>query len=170
MSSKYRLALTIGLLGILTVGSLSAMGLLQSIERIGASGIIVRPVVNPIIPPSSGSPPTPPPPEPEIEIDVYSDSECTTAMSGIEWGEIEAGEEKSVQIYVKNSGDTSVVISLITENWSLSTAQNNMDLTWSYDGTPIQSGEAIEVTLMLSVDLDCPEIINFGFDVIIIAS
>jgi hypothetical protein len=170
MALKYGQILAIAVICAVTIGSFSVMGLLQSTERIGASGIIIRPIEDPIIIPSPSRTVNPPPPEPEIEIDVYSDPECTIVMSDIVWGEIEAGGDSNVQVYVKNNGDTSVVISLSTENWSSNTAQINMDLTWSYDGSPIQSGIVLPITLTLGVDSNCPEIETFGFDIIIIGS
>ena len=72
MNAKYSQALVIVVMGAITLGSFSVMGLLQSTERIGASGIIIRPVETPIgVPMGGGYTPTPPPPEPAIEIDVY---------------------------------------------------------------------------------------------------
>jgi hypothetical protein len=171
MALKYGQLLVIITVGALTIGSFSVIGLLQSTERIGASGIIVRPVTNPIIiPPSTSPSPSPPPPEPTIEIDVYSDSSCTNIMSDVEWGEIEAGGDSNTLIYVKNNGDTNVIISLTTENWSSSNAQSNMDLSWNYDGSNIEPNEVVPVTLILSVDSGCPEMSSFGFDIVIIGS
>ena len=170
MDSRIGKILVILFMGAVTIGSISVTGLLQSTERIGASGIIVRPTETAFIPPSTGFNPIPPPPEPEIEIDIYSNYECTNVLTNVEWGEIEAGESSSSTIYVKNNGDTSVTLSLTTENWSSNTAQDNMNLSWDFDGNPVQSGEVVEVTLSLSVDPDCPELDNFGFDIIIIGS
>lgn len=170
MELKVERILVILFLGAVTVGSISVAGLLQSTERIGASGIIVRPVDNVIILPPNNYTPTPPPPEPEIEIDVYSDFECTSVITNVEWGEITAGESSNSNIFVKNNGDTSVSLGLSTDNWSSSTAQDNMILSWDFDGDQIQPEEVVEITLSLSVDSDCPEINNFGFDIIIIGS
>jgi hypothetical protein len=168
MKLKYGQILVFVLVGVLTAGSLSVMGLLQSTERIGTSGLIVRPVVKaPIVNPPSYTY-TPPPPEPTIEIDVYSNQECTDPLSDVEWGEIEAGETSNEDIYVKNNGDTSVSISLITENWSSNTAENNLEVVWDYNGVSIQSSEVRRVTLSLIVDPDCPALSSFGFDLVII--
>lgn len=169
MSIKIQHVIIILAIGSLTVMSVSVTGLLQSTERISSSGIIVRPVQNPIIiiPPETSSPP---PPEPEIEIDVYVDSECTQILSDVTWGEIEAGQESNVEIYLKNDGDVGVTISILTENWSSSTAQENIDLSWNNIGTPLQSGEVRNLILTLSVDPDCPELSSFSFDIVIIGS
>jgi hypothetical protein len=171
MATKYGQIITVLLMGALTLGSIQVMGLLQSTERVSTAGIIVKPVKDPIIIPfAADSPTNPPPPEPTIEIDVYSDPECTTIVSDVPWGEIESGESSDTQIFVKNNGDTSVVLSLSTENWSSSTAQNNMVLSWDYDGSLIQPYEVKAVTLTLNVDPDCPELSSFGFDIVIIGS
>jgi hypothetical protein len=155
----------------LAFGSFSVMGLLQSTERLDSSGIIIRPVTNPImLPPSTSYTPTPPPPEPVIEIDVYSNIECTNIMTNIEWGEIEAGGDSDVQLYVKNNGDTDILISLDTENWSSQDAENHMNLSWNYNGASLQPGEVRAVVLTLSVSSNCPELSSFGFDIVIIGS
>ena len=171
MSSKLGQILVVVLMSAVTLGSISVTGLLQSTERIDASGIIIRPLNessenNTILSFSS----TPPPPEPKIEIDIFSNQACTELMTDVEWGEIEAGGKSNVHIFIKNRGDTDVIISLITENWSSSMAENNMDLVWNYNGIPIKPNEVTAVTLTLSVDPDCQELNSFGFDIIIIGS
>jgi hypothetical protein len=168
MSSKIVKIITVILLSALTIGTISVTGLLQSTERIGASGIIIRPVESPILPPST--PVTPPPPEPQIDIEIYSNSACTQLMSTVDWGEIEAGGSSSTILYVKNNGDTVVVLSLDSENWSSTLAMNNMYLTWNYDGSSMQPGQVKAVTITLIVEADCPELSNFGFDIVIIGS
>lgn len=156
----------------LTIGSLSVTGLLQSTETVGSSGIVVRapPPAPAPLGGGSSSPPSPPPPEPQVEIDIYNDLECTQIMSDISWGEIEAGETSTATIYVKNSGETGVTLSLDSENWSPSNAEDYMDLDWDYDNTNLQIGEVRGITLTLDVDADCPAMSGFVFDVVIIGS
>ena len=150
----------------MTVASLSVSGILQSTERLGSSGIIIEsaPALIPPIPPS------PPPPEPEVEIDVYEDIACTTILSSIEWGEIEAGESSSVTIYIKNNGDTNLLLGLDSANWTPTNCADYTALSWDYDDTALVPGQIREVTITLDVDQDCPPMNSFGFDVIIIAS
>ena len=152
----------------MTVVSLSVSGILQSTERLGSSGIIIEsaPAPFPPAPPA----PSPPPPEPAVEIDVYEDLACTTVQSSIEWGEIEAGDSSSVTIYIKNNGDTSVLLGLDSQSWSPVNSADYMTLSWDYDGTALTPGEVRGVSISLDVDLDCPPMNNFGFDVVIIGS
>jgi hypothetical protein len=159
------------LLTLVTVGGISTMGLMQSTERMSSSGIIIRPAPPPPSTSPSPSPsPSPPPPEPAIEIDVYTDAACTQIMSVVDWGQITAGGSSQAGAYVRNNGQTNVVIALQTENWSSQTAYNYMSVSWDYDGSVIEPGEVVHVNLILSVDANCPGLSSFGFDIVIIGS
>ena len=114
--------------------------------------------------------PSPPPPEPTIEIDVYSDSACTQPMSSVSWGSIEAGSSVNRVLYVKNSGDDTVTLSLHTDNWDPAGAEDDLHLSWDYDGSALDSGAALKVTLTLSVDGSTNGINDFSFDIIITGS
>ena len=153
---------------VLMVTSLSVAGLLQSTERLGTSGIIIESA--PVPPMPLASLPSPPPPEPKVEIDVYEDQACTSVLSSIVWGEIEAGESSRVTVYVKNNGDTNVLLGLDSQNWTPANSAEYTSLSWDYDDTPLAPGEVRGVTLTIDVDSDCPAMNNFGFDVIIIGS
>ena len=115
MYSKATILGVFALITALTISGISVMGILQSSERVGSSGIITRPA--PIIPPSL-PPPSQPPPEPAVEIDVYMDPECTDKLDHVNWGTIESGGSSKVKLYVKNNGDSDVLLGLFTENWS----------------------------------------------------
>jgi len=121
------------------------------------------------MPPAPPSP-SPPPPEPEVEIDVYENLACTIVQSSIEWGEIEVGASTSVTVYIKNNGDTDVLLGLNSVNWTPSNCADYTTLSWDHDNTVLVPGEVREVTITLDVDPDCPPMNNFGFDIVIIAS
>jgi hypothetical protein len=150
------------------IGGISVVGLLQSTERVGSSGIVIEPPPPPASPPPS--PPSSPPPEPSIEIDVYSDSACTQTVSSVDWGEIEAGGAAYNTIYVKNSGDEGVTLSFTTENWSPADASTILQLSWNYDGSTIASGEVREILFTLSVSSSASAMDSFGFDIVIVGS
>ena len=111
-----------------------------------------------------------PPPEPSIEIDVYSDSAGTQVVSNVVWGDIEVGNSVSQTVYLKNSGDDGVTLSLSTENWSPAIATNYLQLTWNYDGTIITAGEVRGIILTLSVASSVSGVDIFNFDVVITGS
>jgi hypothetical protein len=163
------IAASVMVITLVFIGGVSVVGLLQSTERVGSSGIVVQPPPPPPPPPPSSPPPSPPP-EPDIEIDVYGDAACTQVISSVGWGEIEAGSSATRDIWVKNNGDDSVSLSLLTENWNPSGASNYIQLSWDYDGGTIVSGEVRQITLTLSVSSSASGIDGFSFDIVIIGS
>ena len=166
-------SMTIATLFITTLalfGGMSVVGLLQSSERIGSSGIVIKP------PPLLPSPPPPvgpsatPPPEPTIEIDVYSNQACTQSLSSVSWGSIEAGSSVDRVIYVKNSGDYRVFLELITDDWVPSGAVDFIHLSWDSDGIYLDPSAVLEATLTLNIDSSIDGIDSFNFDIILIGS
>jgi hypothetical protein len=144
------------------IGGMSVTGLLQSSQNIVTSGLIVQPS-----PPPS---PTPPPPEPKIDIGIYSNKECTQMISRIEWGIIEIGNSTTNTIYIKNLGETSIILSYMTENWEPARISEHIELTWNYDGITLDPNTNTEITLTLNVKTTIRDIGGFNFDIIIVGS
>jgi len=166
MAKRTNILAFVLVLSLALVSGISVVGLLQSSERIGTSGIIVRPDPPPAPPP----PPPAPPPEPEIEIDVYADESCTQPISSIEWGSLQPGNSVNRIVYVKNSGSTDVVLGLLTENWNPAAADDYLSLSWDYEGNALDIDAVLSVTLTLSVDPSVSGVTDFNFDIVIIGS
>jgi len=162
--------ITSALLSLLTLGTISAMGLMQSTERVGSTGIIVKSFEPPTNLPSTLDSPIPPPPEPKVELDIFTDLQCTIKMTAINWGELEAGETSHKPIFIKNNGETKIMLGLHTENWSSQQASEHMHLSWDYDGIIIQPNQVVKGILTLQIDENCPELSQYGFDIIFIGS
>ena len=170
MNKSSQIISAVAVLSIVLIGGFSAVGLLQSTERVSSSGIIIQPAPPPPPPPPPPSPPPSPPPEPTIEIDVFSDSACTQPMSNVVWGNIEVDSTIFQSIYIRNSGDDGVTLSLSAENWNPVDATNYLQLSWNYDGSTIASGEVREVILSLSAASSVNGIDSFSFDIVITGS
>jgi hypothetical protein len=91
-------------------------------------------------------------------------------MSSVSWGSIEAGSSVNRVLYVKNSGDDTVTLSLHTDDWDPVGAEDDLYLSWDYDGSALDSGAALKATLTLSVDGSTNDINDFSFDIIITGS
>ena len=91
-------------------------------------------------------------------------------MTTINWGVLEAGETSHIPIFVKNIGETKITLGLFTENWSSQQASENMHLSWDYDGIIIQPNQIVNGSLTLQIDQNCPELSQYGFDIIIVGS
>ena len=155
-----RVLFTLILISISLVAGISIVGLHQSTENVGSSRIVVQPVPPPL--PAPQNPTT----EPTVVIEVYGDSGCTEVMTVVEWGPIEKGSSVSQVVYVKNAGDASVTLSLMTDNWDFDGAANHMTLSWNCDGNPIDSGDIVEIVLMLSIDSSGTFLGEFTFDIV----
>ena len=105
-----------------------------------------------------------------IGVGVYTDFQCNTPLSSIPWGTLEPGESQSVICYIKNEGDLPSTLSMYTSNWSPSTAEEYLTLSWNYSGQSINSGDAIQVTFTLTVDASIEGITSFSFDITIVGT
>ena len=179
MSRKPLLVTSIAVLSLLLIGGASVMGILQTTERVSTSGIIIQPapppimppIIPPIIPPSPLPTPTPtPPPEQTLDVEIYSDSALTQVLSNVVWGTIEPGASVSKILYLKNNGEDSVTLSLTTENWTPAGASTYLQLSWNYDGSPINPGEVVQVEMVLDVSALISGIDTFNFNIIIIGT
>ena len=132
--------ITSALLSLLTLSTISAIGLLQSSERVGSTGIIVESPEPPNILPSTLGSAIPSPPEPKVELDVFTDFQCTIKMTTINWGVLEAGETSHLPIFIKNIGEIKITLGVV------------------------------KGSLTLQIDQNCPELSQYGFDIIIVGS
>jgi len=190
MVNKTALILTIASISFAFVTGYSVVGVIQSTERVGTSGIIVQPAPlppplplppspvgsSPSPPPSPPSPPPSPPSpppspqEPTLEIEVYSDAACTQSINSITWGEIEAGRSVDKEIYVKNNGDQGVYLSLLTQNWTPSAAADDIQLSWNYDDSTINPDEEMKIILTLVVSSNIQGIDTFAFNIVLVGT
>ncbi len=105
-----------------------------------------------------------------IGVMVYSDISAVNRLTSIDWGIVEPGDNKNVICYIRNEGNFPVTLSLLTENWSPSSASQYITLSWNYDGHSIDLGEIVEVTINLAVSDSVSGITDFSFDLVIVGS
>lgn len=102
-----------------------------------------------------------------VGISVYSDKSCRNVLTSIDWGVIRPGSSKSIMVYVKNTGNVIVRLSLSTENWIPEQASKYISLTWNYMGQRLLPGRVLSLTLTLTVSPEISDIRNFSFDIVI---
>lgn len=95
-------------------------------------------------------------------VGIYANSACTTAVSSITWGALEAGGSTSQTIYVKNTGGAAMTLSLAVGSWSPTTASNYISITCTEQGVQIAAGQSVEVTLTLTVSSAVTGITTFS--------
>ncbi len=104
------------------------------------------------------------------DLGVYSDLGCTTPLTSLSWGTLQPGGIQTQDCYIKNEGTTPLTLSLQTSDWTPANAENYLDLSWNYNGSPIGAGAAVHVTFTLTVDAGIEGITSFSFDITIVGT
>lgn len=102
-----------------------------------------------------------------INVEVYSDSGCSNSLTEVDWGTLEPNSTTTRTVYVKNSGNAELTLSMTTSNWSPENATDYMGLTWDKEGATLGAGESVAATLTLTVDGSISGIESFSFDIVI---
>lgn len=100
-----------------------------------------------------------------IGVEVYRDEALTEILDIINWGTLGPGENKSVNAWVKNTGNDAQKFVMWTEAWNPVNASDWITLTWNYDNSWIPVNGSAPVVFTLSVDPGIANITNFSFDI-----
>jgi len=99
------------------------------------------------------------------EVGVFSDEQCTTAITTIDWGTIEPGGTINKIVYVKNFGGEQLTVTVTPETWSPLKAANYMTFSWVGDSmVPGQAVKGYTFTLTVHENATGAEIGSFKFD------
>jgi hypothetical protein len=139
----------LAIVALAVILSFSTVGLLTVTQTISSNGTVTVTAVN---------------------IGVYSDSQCTQTLSSISWGSILAGHSASQTIYIKNTGNTPVTLSLTTNNWSPTGANGPITISWTKEGNSLGSGQILSADLTLAVSSTISGISNFSVNIVITGS
>ena len=86
-----------------------------------------------------------------INLGVFSDSGCTQTLTAIEWGNISPGDSVTRTIYVKNTGNAPITLSMGTEGWMPYIAPEYITISWNRQGTVLNQEQSVSATVTLSV-------------------
>ncbi len=104
------------------------------------------------------------------DLSLYVDSACTQDLTAIDWGTISPGESVVRTMYVKNTGNIAVVLSMYTMNWSPANANGPVAVSWDKEGVLLDVNRVLMVSLKLNVSLSISEITSFDMDIVISAT
>lgn len=104
-----------------------------------------------------------------LGVEVYSDQSCTNAVSSIDWGMLDPGADKTITLYIKNTGNSPVTLTMITSNWNPSNAPTYITFAWNYAGQTLSPNAVVPVGFTLHVSSSITGITNFSFDITITA-
>ncbi|GAI06530.1 unnamed protein product, partial [marine sediment metagenome] len=95
-------------------------------------------------------------------IGVYFDAQGNTPLTSVSWGTLQPGGSQSVICYIKNEGSAATTLSLETSNWSSTAAETYLDLSWNYNGNPINPDAVVQITLTLTVAANIEGVSTFS--------
>jgi hypothetical protein len=105
-----------------------------------------------------------------IGVGVYSEYACINPVTSINWGTLEPGQTVNKTVYIKNTSNVPVTLSMITQNWNPSGASNYITCTWNSEGNPLNVNQVISAVLTLSVRSNITGVTDFSFNIVIIGS
>jgi len=100
-------------------------------------------------------------------VGIYWDEECENRVYSVDWGNLAPGSTRKFNLYARNESNESIILDLLTENWSPLIAAQNMSVSWDYHGHPIYENQVILTELALSVSPEINEVTSFSFDIVI---
>jgi len=105
-----------------------------------------------------------------INMQAYTDSACTQRCTQIDFGTLNPGGTSTKTLYLKNTGTTSIFLSLDVDNWNPVDAGVWLSLSWDRENQVLMSDESILATVSLSVDENIEVIEYFDFDIILLGT
>jgi hypothetical protein len=96
---------------------------------------------------------------------VYWDAACTRSVSSVGWGNVSAGSEKDVTVYIKNQGSSGLIPSMNMSALTPSMAYLKIYLCWNYGGQQVGPGSVVKVTLRLFVATAITGVTTFSFNI-----
>jgi len=106
-----------------------------------------------------------------IELEAFWDNQCTNRCTAINWGWLHPGDTKTTTIYLRNTGNTPIILSLSTSDWSPAEASNYISVAWDREGYNMtEQVIACNISLAVSQSIENTTIQSFSFNIIITAT
>jgi hypothetical protein len=102
-----------------------------------------------------------------VGVNVFWYSNCTGAVTNIDWSLLEPGGSKNVTVYIQNNGTAPISLNMTTENWTPGSASSKMALSWNVENHVVAPDSFVQAVLSLSVSPDISGIDEFTFDIVI---
>jgi hypothetical protein len=104
-----------------------------------------------------------------LGITVYADEACTQSLTFIGWGLVEPGSSYKRDIWINNTGNTQVKLSMTTEGWNPAEAEGYITLTWDKEGATLNVKQLVKATLTLTVSASVTQtnVRDFSFTIVI---
>ena len=105
-----------------------------------------------------------------VNVGVYSDAACTLNLTSIDWGSVYPGGSVPRTIYVKNTGNAPITLSMTTASWNPAGAAGQINVAWDKENTVLNAGQSTSATLTLSVSQNVSGVTSFSMNIIVSGS
>ena len=105
-----------------------------------------------------------------VNVGVYSDAGCTQNLTSIDWGSVYPGGSVPKTIYVKNTGNAPITLSMTTTSWNPTIASGQINVAWDKENTVQNAGQSTSATLTLSVSQNVSGVTSFSMNIIVSGS
>ena len=100
-----------------------------------------------------------------LDFEVFANPDCTVIVERVNWGTVNRGSTVGITVYIKNIKNTNFTMSMNTTNWVPTIAEANIILAWNYTGELIEPNQVIPVQLLLMVNPNIENVVQFSFDI-----
>jgi hypothetical protein len=97
-----------------------------------------------------------------VNVEAYSDAACTQPVTTLNIGTVSPGSTATQTIYVKNTGNIPLTLTMATSDWNPTGADSYLSLSWNRQNTILAAGQSIQATLTLTVAADTGSITTFS--------
>jgi len=97
-----------------------------------------------------------------IDVEVYWDSGCTDTVTAINWAILEPDVSLTKTVYVKNTGNAPLTLSMTSSGWIPPEAETHIALSWDKEGATLEPGAVVGAILTLSVSAAIYGIVDFS--------
>jgi hypothetical protein len=103
----------------------------------------------------------------DVDLGVYSNSACTAPLATINWGMCYVEENTTVTVYLRNEGSVASTLTVLTDNWTPSSAEACYLLYANCDGQTLAPNAVFTATFTLYPLTTASQFDTFSFDIII---
>ena len=86
-----------------------------------------------------------------VNVGVYRDSACTQTASSVDWGNLTAGAQTTITLYVKNTGTARETLGMAASSWSPASASQYITIAWDRNNTALNANQVVGAVFTLTV-------------------
>lgn len=102
-----------------------------------------------------------------LNVGVFLDQECTQNCTSMSWGGVYAGESETKKVYIQNTGDVPLELSMSITDWQPESANGPISMSWNKENTTLEPQEIVQATLTLTILENATGITDFGYKMLI---